>query len=78
MPKVPQTRLSSQDSVEDPEAERPVSALPGHHNAVFEPSRAWPHPRTHRYFQRKIILISSYDNKIFNLFFILRRSAATD
>ncbi|KAK3774567.1 hypothetical protein RRG08_034997 [Elysia crispata] len=64
MPKVPQTRLSSQDSVEDPEAERPVSALPGHHSAVFEPSRAWPHPRTHRYFQRKIILISSYDNKV--------------
>ncbi|KAK3708196.1 hypothetical protein RRG08_023607 [Elysia crispata] len=62
MPKVPQTRLSSQDSVEDPEAEKPVSALPGHHSAIFELSRAWPHPRTHRYFQRKIILISSYDN----------------
>ena len=43
---VPQTRLSSQDSVEDPEAERPVSALPGHHSAVFELSRAWPHPRS--------------------------------
>ena len=43
---VPQTRLSSQDSVEDPEAERPVSALPGHHSAVFEPSGAWPHPRS--------------------------------
>ena len=28
---IAQTRVSSQDSVEDPEAERPVSALPGHH-----------------------------------------------
>ena len=43
---VPQTRLSSQDSVEDPEAEKPVSALPGHHSVVFEPSRAGPHPRS--------------------------------
>ena len=33
---IAQTRLSSQGSVEDPEAERPVSALPGHHSVGFE------------------------------------------
>ena len=35
---IAQTRLSSKDSVEDPEAKRPVSALPGHHSVGFEPS----------------------------------------
>ncbi|KAK3776131.1 hypothetical protein RRG08_017068 [Elysia crispata] len=38
--------------------------MPKDQSPPFFTSRAWPHPRTHRYFQRKIILISSNDNMI--------------